>query len=238
MGLINGPKPKDIVKLNVTKKAAHRILASLSWNPNANQKIDPQYQIEQIIDSIKIVIKNPKTLKHFIKKPALLTQKDDEADREADDQNYDLDLCCYAYDKDKNFKSIVDPSAYNAIDASEMVYHNGDNMDGEGLYDEEIHIELKDAKNTYNHFFLVVESDCAHKINEIDTPCARLIDSYSRENLLEVNINKLPDSDNFTYIFCHIFLKNNEWYLENISEFIDLEKEGSWDKYLKRYIND
>ena len=157
-GLITGPKPSEAIELVLAENSPRqRIVAGLSWNQN-DEKASAGYVRTNIGNSIGVILRNPDMLGYFVKNPDMMSQKDDDdATRETDDPSFDLDLLCYGFDEDGHCKDYVTPNAYNAIDKSEKIYHSGDDMDGVGdLDDEQIHIELKDIDDHYNHFFFQI----------------------------------------------------------------------------------
>jgi len=235
-GLIIGPKPSETIELVLAENSPRkRILAGLSWD-KSTEDISKGYIRAQISNSISTIIRNPDMLGYFVKNRDLMSQKDDNPDtREEDDPSFDLDLLCYGFDDQGHCKDYVTPSAFNAIDTAEKIYHSGDDMDGEGdLDDEDIFIELKDADDHYNHFFFVIESDCMHHIEAIDKPHIRIADAMNNENILNIRIDQLPKSDQYALVVCQIFKKDGQWHLQNISEFT--KERQNWSEYLKKYL--
>lgn len=228
------PKAGETVPLKVTQEARHRIFAGLSWEAS-DTKPSAQYYAAQFIDSLWILIKHPRLINRFRENTHLLYQKDDQAGRETDDPNFDLDLACFAFGKDGSFKSFVDPSAYNAIDPTEKMYHSGDNMDGvSSVDDEQIHIELKGIEQHYNHFFVVIESDCMHRLSDVGHVKIRLADAMTDASFLECDLSTLKGNNNYSFVFCHVFQKDGAWHLKNISEFVDDNR--NWSEFLKKYL--
>ncbi len=228
------PAKGQSTPLTVSQVGKHRIVIGLSWDKNEKARSWVSFQ-SQLLGSLKIMKKNPATARHFASNPDLLYQKDDQQGREKNDPNFDLDLSCFAFDKDGNFKDWVDPSAYNAIDDASKMYHSGEDMDGEGdIDDEQIHIELKNVEDTYAHFFVVVDSDCMHKISKVNGARVRVGDVQSYQTILETNLNQLEGSENYSFIFCHVFKKNDGWHVKNISEFVD--ENQNWPETLKKYL--
>lgn len=228
------PSKGNTIKLNLAGSKRERILVGLSWEPNAKKGSQSYYGV-QLLNSLKIIVRNPELIKLFIQNPDLLTQKEDSEDREKDDPHYDLDLCCFAIDKEGNCKNWITPDAYNAIDTTEKIYHSGESMDGAGvLDDEQIHIELKNLEEHYKHFFIIVESDCMHRLSMMEGSKIRLADGSTNTDFLSCEISKLKESDKYSFVFCQIFHDGIEWNLKNISEFA--QENENWPEYLKKYL--
>lgn len=225
------PKKNETVPLQVTKKARERILVALNWEP---RELTKEEKHNRTLRGLKDVLNgNIFLLAHNIRK---IGEKTDSPDgRETSDTAYDLDLCCYGYDRDGNFALLIDTDAWNAIDESGKIYHSGDNMEGySGHDDEQIYIELKDLPDQYTDFVFVIKSDCAHELDVLETVSARVADSFTNSDLLHIDMAALEDKGNYAYVFSHIHKRNGEWFLKNISEFTDFEND--WPEYLKKYL--
>ncbi len=231
MGVLTGPQKGQQTKLNVTKEAQHRMLIGLSWDAN---ELSSEEKRTQRISSIKDILFGDILLAkaNFDR----MGQKMDTEGREEHDPNFDLDLSCFALDCDGNIKSVVDPSAWNAIDETGKIYHSGDAETGIYAHDDEqIHIELKDLSTDIEDIFLVVQSDCKHSIDKIKNAQIRVADSMTDKNFLAVDMNELENNEHFGFVFCRIFKQETEWHVENISEFCKFDED--WNVYLKQFIN-
>lgn len=229
MTVLKGIKPGVIATLPVTQESQHRILVSLRWDP---QNLSEE-QLINILQSGEKDIANAHGFALKINTNRLM-EKRDMQERETDDPRYDIDLYCYAYDKNGQFKTVVDPSAWNAIDDAGKIYHSGDSFAGAGKFDDEqIYIELREAQEHYSNFFFVVESDCMHDFSAIKNSFARLSDSKTDETILHVDLSELPDAESFAFVFCHIWWDGENWKYQNISEFCDYEQD--WPAYLKKF---
>lgn len=227
MGLITGPQKGQSKKLEITQEARHRIVIGLSWD---KKDLSRSQKVEQTLRGIDDILFGSIFL--FKANSERIFEKMDTAAREATDQNFDLDLSCYAFDKDGNFKNVVDPDAWNAVDESGKIYHSGDDMVGDqGPDDEQIHIEFKDLPEDLNEFFIVVQSDCAHSFKDILNPEVRIADSMTDKNTLQVELDKLENNDQYGFVFCRIFKKEQDWHVQNISEFCEFEQD--WPDFLK-----
>ncbi len=224
-----GPQKGETAVLEVTKEVQHRILITLSWNPKALS----DEEIKQIrISGIKDVLFGDILLAKA--NAERIEDKLDLPGRDKDDIKFDLDLSCLAFNQAGELQVIVDPSAWNAVDESGKIYHSGDDMTGEGHFDDEqIHIELKSLPENIHEFFIIVQSDCSASFDEIVNPHTKIIDSMSNKELLHVNIEKLEDNNHYGFVFCRIFKDGKEWNVQNISEFCDFEED--WEVFLKKY---
>ena len=229
MTTLIGPQKGEVDVLNVTKEAKHRVLIGLSWNPKV---LSNSEQRGQMLSGIKDVLFG----NIFLVKANLerINEKMDEKGRDENDPNHDLDLVCFVFDQDGKMQSLVDPDAWNAVDATGQVYHSGDDYTGEGANDDEqIHIELRDLPESIHEFFLVVQSDCNDTIDKVDTPVIRVCDTMSNNDLLKVNLEDESGNDKYGYVFCRIFRDQGEWNIKNISEFCDFEED--WEEHFKKY---
>lgn len=221
---------KEDVLLDVTKQARERILVGLNWSP---KNLTLQEKAGQIIRGAADILQGSVTLvAHNLNK---IGEKSDGPRREDFDPNFDLDLCCYAYDRANNFISLVDPDAWNAIDENGKIYHSGDNMTGlSGNDDEQIYIELKGLPDDYQNFFFIILSDCKHDLGKIPDATIRISDSFSNRDFLKAGIGRGSGSGKFACVFCRIYKKDGNWYAREIGEYIDFEQD--WPEYLKKYI--
>lgn len=246
MGLITGPKKGESKKLNITEQAQQRIVIGLSWH---KKELSASDKASQVIHGLNNILFGDISL--IKANYDRLFQKMDTEKREDFDQNFDLDLACYAYDKKGNFKSLIDSDTWNMIDKTGKIYHSGDDMEGsqtldENLIsstpdkflsdfqksdDEQIHIEFKNLSDDLDEFFIVIKSDCAHSFKDVIAPEVRVADSISNANDLHIELDKLENNDNYAFVFCRIFKKNEEWHIKNISEFCEFEQD--WPKFLK-----
>lgn len=220
-------KPK---KLNVTQKAQHRVVATLSWDPKTLTKRD---MASLLVSGIKEAASGDFVL--IRANLARITGKRDETDRELKDPDYHIDLYCYAYDEDGEFTALVDPSAWNAIDENEKFYHSGENISGFGDHDDEqVFVELKGAQDHYHHFFFVAQGDEEYAFQKVGKARLRLMDSMSGETFIEDNIEDDTGDNKHAYLLCHIFTDGDDWYYTHIGEFCDRQED--WAEYLKQYI--
>ena len=227
MTLITGPEKGQSAELNITEKSQERVLIGLAWDPNTLDKIQEAKQILRGVDDVlfgKIHL--------FKANVARISEKMDTESRETDDQNFDLDLSCFAFDRDGNFQSLVDPNAWHAIDTTGKIYHTGDDPTGhQGPDDEQIHIELKDLPDNLHEFFIVVQSDCAHSFDKIKNAEIRIADSFTNTNILQSKLNIAEGNNKYGFVYCRIYKQNNNWMIENISKFCEFDEE--WPIFLQ-----
>ncbi len=229
MTTIIGPKKGETALLEITKEAKHRVLIGLSWNP---KELSASEKRGQMLSGIQDVLFG----NIFLVKANMnrIHEKMDRSGRDTNDPNHDLDLICFVYDENGKMISLVDPDAWNAVDNTGQIYHSGDDYTGEGGNDDEqVHIELRDLPKSIHEFFIVVQSDCTDTIDKIDSPVIRVCDSISNTDLLKVNLEDEKNNDKYGYVFCRIFRDQDDWKIQNISEFCSFEE--NWEEHFKKY---
>ena len=229
MGLITGPAKGETAKLNITDEGRRRILIGLSWD---SKDLSHKELLTQTLASLNDIAFGDITLiKANIKR---IYEKADLEGQDTDDQNFDLDLSCFAFNEQGIFQALVDPLAWNAIDESGKIYHSGEDMTGDGGGDDEqVYFELNELPDNLQELFIVVQSDCAHSFDKVLNPMIRVADSKSDANCLQVNINQLEHSDAYGFVFCRIFKQNDSWHITNISAFCQYKE--NWSKFLAQY---
>ncbi len=191
-------------------------------------------------------------------KPLLYTQKarhrvvvglswDPRADKatfidklKGDNQQHDLDVICFIYDKDGNYLDYVGSEARDSMDSSGKIYHSGDDMTGEGEGDDEfISIEFADLPAEIHSIIFVAEVRSNHIFEDVDAPEIRVADGIDNANLfhsllaqtdgkdrkacIALKLNRGPDSD-------------TGWHIQNISDYPDISQIEDWGSYLTRYL--
>ena len=229
MGLITGPAKGDSAKLDITNEGRRRVLIGLSWD---SKDLSKKELLTQTLSSLKDIAFGDITL---LKANARrVHEKADLEGQDADDQNFDLDLSCFAFDEKGTFQALVDPVAWNAIDESGKMYHSGEDMTGDGGGDDEqIYVELTGLPEHLHEFFIVVQSDCAHSFDKVLNPMIRVADSKSNANALQVNINQLEHSDAYGFVLCRIFRDGDDWQITNISTFCAYKED--WPEFLAQF---
>jgi tellurium resistance protein TerD len=229
MGLVTGPAAGTSTKLEITRQSQERVLIGLSWDARDMSKKElRQQKLSGLKDALKggfSLLKGNLTRLH---------EKLDEDGRDANDLNFDLDLICFIYDADGNYISAVDQEAWTSMDDTGHVYHSGEDMVGSGgPDDEQIYIHTKNLPIHIHELFFIVLSDCAHAFKDVLNPMVHVTDSYSNKPLLKVEIDKLPDSDKYAFVFCRICRDGEDWAVQNISQFTEFEQD--WPQVLKQY---
>lgn len=145
---------------------------------------------------------------------------------------YDLDLFCCIFDADGELIDSVTPENANLMDASEQIYHSGDNQTGRIGGDDEF-ISLNMAllpENIHSIVFMSMVHDgrTFKQVNEVEI---RVADGASDESQLLLELTKMSDANKNGFIFCAITRdpsKESGWALKNICEFKDSENVEDW----------
>jgi stress response protein SCP2 len=229
MGLVVGSKPGVSQPLELTQSKHGRVLIGLSWDARTLSETEKR---EIYVSGLKDVLKGD--IRLFKANLARIHEKFDSEGRDQSDVNFDLDLLCFIYDDEGGVSEAVTPEIWNAINDTGHVYHSGENMLGTGgPDDEQIYIHLNNLPPSISEFFIVVQSDCAHTLKNILSPSVHVTDSQANKPLLKVEIDKLPDSDRYAFVFCRIYRKDSGWRIENISHFTDFDQD--WPQYLNQF---
>ena len=147
--------------------------------------------------------------------------------------HHDLDLSCHIFNINKELIETISAEPDRLIDASEHIYHSGDNEEGIGEGDdEEISVELKNLPKTIHHILFTAKIKSGHGFHEINNPEIRLADAYTNHNLLVQLLDEPENEKNNFFIFCRLTREKDGWNLCNISTFSALKKDEPLDIYL------
>ncbi len=153
-------------------------------------------------------------------------------------ETFDVDLICLMFDENGQIVDAVSPMEGEEIDQSGKVYHSGDERHGASINDDEIiSVELKDLPE-YIHqmvFFATVQS--GHDYSAIVNPEARIFDAMNDRDLLLVRMDGAEAEGKTAFIFCRIYRGEEDWMIQNISEFrIDAEI-ADWAEEVKPFLS-
>lgn len=249
MTVFTGPEKGQKVVLDLSPEGKSRIVIGLSWDPldagwfdPANRKTPDWAVDESDTPQEKSVREKAYMISEII--PSVLfafhtlgrnKAQDNPEGREDGYNHFDLDLYCHIYDSDGNHKAQIGPEAEIMIDASKTLYHSGEDYSGiGGPDDEQIHIETRDLPDGYDNFIITVTSDNRFSFDEVDDPFIRIADSKTENDQLKMSIKPPANLDAYAFVFARIFKENDQWYVQNISEFVDFEQD--WPEFLKRYL--
>lgn len=150
----------------------------------------------------------------------IFSRKDiDEPGRDTYFKNFDVDLHCFVFDKNKELLFQIDPTTENLVNPGETicVYHSGEESDGTGAFDDEIvYIETRKLPEDYAYFVYAVSNDCAHDFDKINDLKIRLVESVSDKTLLEKNIDS---GENDGYVFCCVYKSGDVWRCQPIEQY-------------------
>ncbi|MEM7618719.1 MAG: TerD family protein [Pseudomonadota bacterium] len=156
------------------------------------------------------------------------------------DSQHDLDLSCYIYNKSGEFIDFVGPEAQDSMDESGKIYHSGDDMSGEGEGDDErIAAELAELPYEIHGMVFLVEISSNHVFADVESPTARIGDSFTETDLLSININHDGCADKTAFVMAAVYLDNQSssgWNLHHIADYPDITQVEDWGSYLSRYI--
>lgn len=159
---------------------------------------------------------------------------EDLPERDKNYRHFDIDLHCFAYDKNKNYLFEVSPENRKLVSPDGKIYHSGEEETGIGVYDDEtIHIEIKKLPDHYSYFVFSVSNDCAHSFKKISNLKVRLVDSASEKTIAEASISS-DAADGFA--FCSVHRANDEWFFSPINQYIKFDKE--WKTSLTQFLMD
>ena len=155
-------------------------------------------------------------------------------------QQHDLDLSCFIYDRDGNYVDYVGSMAQDSMDQTGAVYHSGDDATGEGDGDDEsISCELAGLPEETAHLVFVAEIRSAHVFQDIEEPAARIADGMTDKNLLTLNIAATEGKDASACIMARIYRDATSptgWNLHLIDEYPAISDVSDWGSYLSRYL--
>jgi len=217
------PKPGDIVPLRHSKEAAQRILVGLKWDPKSEEGgfSGWWHTLGGVDIDLKPVLDGELPKAGTWKIPLFYaSRKRHTLSKASPDETYNLDLSCYAFDKDHEFITQVTPDNFEMTDESGSIYHSGDDFDGGGGHDDEVvYIELKNLPENIKQMFFVIESKNVHLFNEEMNPMCRIADSMTEETLLTSKIEPQEDKNYNAFIFARIMKVSDGWKLQNISKY-------------------
>lgn len=157
------------------------------------------------------------------------------------DSQHDMDLACFIYNVEGDFIDFVGAEAQDSMDQSGHIYHSGDDMSGEGGGDDEtVTVELNALPPDVHALIFLAEVKSRHVLGDINSPAARLVDSFTGDVLLETALAE--DADDKAKIACILWgivrdkASPTGWSLTNIRNCPDLADINEWGPYLARYL--
>lgn len=248
MATIRGPEKGKEAALVISQDGESRFFVGLGWDPkdlpdtSVNIPDKPKGGIALIgyfilwpfhfvriffVSLIKLIAMDMYTR---------MTSKDeDKPGRDEKSRTFDLDLCCYIFDADLQFKSFVGPENAAFIDASKKVYHSGEDQSGFGGPDDEaISVQMKDLPAEYHHLFFVVKSDSRYSFQDVRNPAIRLADGKLNENILESTIVPPAHYNASGFVFCHVWREGTGWRYRNLDEYTGTDV--NWDTFLPSFV--
>jgi len=134
----------------------------------------------------------------------------------------------------------VGAEAQDSMDASETIYHSGDDQNGTGDGDDEfISAELARVPKAVHGMVFMVEIQSNHFFTHVNSPVTRIADGYDNANLLEMPIEGEQAATSQAFVMCAITRNTASptgWQVHNISDFPDVSKIEDWSVYLAQYI--
>lgn len=215
------PGRGETAPLKYTETGNQRVLVGLSW--------DPQEKPHGVLNAIRSKVMNEPWF--------MISRRTGPEEDSALNQNYDLDLSCYAFDADGNFKSLVSPDDDRQIDESKSIYHTGDDLDGGGGHDDEIvYLELRDMPDDVASLFFIISSKNRFTFDDISGPECRIADSTTEQNLLHHALGDEDGSDKNAFIFARIFRDGDKWMVHNISTYTNADTDEDFRLALSEYL--
>lgn len=242
------PAKGQTAELKITQEGARRFIVGLSWDPPELPGMKVNVSVRQGDDAISKVSHalfapfefirvlfvsffNLITMDMYAKK----TGKDGDAvGRDKQSEAHDLDLDCYIFDENMNFKVLVGTEDDALIDPSKKVHHSGDDQGGMGGDDDEVvSVETNGLPDDYRHFYFVVKSDSMHDLSQYINPKIRLADGKTNANALALPIGK-DGAGKYNYVFCLVSRKTatngdgdkvDSWSVTAIDEYVGEDME-------------
>lgn len=156
-------------------------------------------------------------------------------------QQHDLDLACFVYNKKGEYIDFVGAMAQDNIDQTGCIYHSGDDSGGAGgLDDEYISVELADLPYDTTDLVFVAEIRSDHTFKDIANPSFRVADGASNKELhREPLVQGGKGGDSQACVLAHIYRDGGSetgWSLHIIDQYPKLDDVSDWGSYLTRYL--
>lgn len=255
MPITKGPAKGKQNGLQVTPEGARRFVVGLGWNPYAAVGVKIEHAKgpdDNLISKIAHALFAPfeffrvgtLSVANAAAKGAAqakYTKTEDAAGRDAKSSAYDLDLDCYIFDQNMQFKCLVGTEDDKLIDPSKKVYHTGDDMGGSsGPDDEQLFVETNGLPPDYHHFYFVVKCDSKYTFSQYDNATIRLADSKTNESQLECRLSPVKNHTGdttgqgmYNYLFCRVSRAGDGWTFTAVDEY--LPENFEWENWLPRY---
>lgn len=244
---MTAPGKGQSAELKITPEGARRFIVALSWDPPDLPGMKVRLAERQGDDAVSktahalfapfefvrvffLSFFNLVTMDMFAKK---IGKDGDAKGRDKTSEAHDLDLDCYIFDKDMNFRTLVGTEDDALIDPSRKVYHSGDDQGGmSGDDDEVVSVETNGLPEDYCHFYFVVKSDSKYDLSRFINPKIRLADGKSNENALLLPIGRDGAGiGRYNYVFCCVSRKDGGWAFQPIDEYL-AEEDVAWETRL------
>jgi len=155
-------------------------------------------------------------------------------------QQHDLDVSCFVYDKSGAYIDFVGAMAQDSMDQSGAIYHSGDDNTGAGDGDDEaISCELATLPFDVHSLIFVTEIRSAHTFSQVDDPWVRIADGHTDQNLLELHMATSNGADKQACVMARVYRDRASptgWMLDVIDEYPPLDDVPDWGSYLARYL--
>jgi stress response protein SCP2 len=156
-------------------------------------------------------------------------------------QQHDLDLSCFVYNKNGEYIDFVGPMAQDNIDQDGCIYHSGDDAGGAGnLDDEHISVELAGLPFETVSLIFVAEIRSDHTFEQITNPSIRVADGFTNKNLHAMKLATDKEAEGKTAcIFARVHRDKGSptgWSLQIIDQYPKLDDVSDWGTYLTRYL--
>ena len=138
--------------------------------------------------------------------------------------SYDLDLCCFCYDKAGKLVGFALPDfteMHGKAEWQSSFLHSGDDTTGTGdAFDEELLINLHTADKTIHTIFLVVLS-IHHGFDEINGGFWSVVHTMGEKELMSAFLK--TTEKHRTHVIAALTRDENSWTVKEIAEYCPIE---------------
>ena len=231
--------------LTINATPATHLRAGIKWDPLERDDIEEAYEIgsaDNAREELKVLTKQIKTSERIIRFLRFLTLFYKAADRyerlrgqqlarkkllekylaQAKMPSFDLDLCCFCYDRDNKLVEYVSPVLMETQDEqSRMAFmHSGDDSTGTGdAFDEELLVKLAAIKEKiYQVFFVVISIN--HGFDQIKGGFCSIVNTSGEQELLATKLR--TPLKHRVHVMAKLSRGTAGWVLDEISEYLPL----------------
>ena len=140
--------------------------------------------------------------------------------------SFDLDLCCFCYDREGKLVEYVSPASADELTSSASAFtHSGDDDTGTGeAFDEELLVNLSAIREKIHQVFFVVVS-INHGFDQIKSGFWSIVNTSGEVELLATTLH--TPLKHKVHVMAKMSRRGEDWVLDELAEYLPLASSAS-----------